>query len=50
MRFAEEEAGVRDIMAACAVPVLVDADNGYGDVKNVTYTVRQYESMGVAAL
>ena len=49
-RFAEQAAGVRDIMGASTLPVLVDADDGYGDVKNVSYTVRQYESMGVAAL
>jgi 2-methylisocitrate lyase-like PEP mutase family enzyme len=49
-RFAEQAAGVRDIMGASTLPVLVDADDGYGDVKNVSYTVRHYESMGVAAL
>jgi len=43
-------AGVRDIIAASTLPVLVDADDGYGDAKNVTRTVRLYESMGVAAL
>ena len=42
--------GVRDIVAASTLPVLVDADDGYGDAKNVTRTVRLYESMGVAAL
>jgi len=50
MRFAEQAAGVRDILAATSLPVLVDADDGYGDVKNVTYTVQHYESMGVRAL
>ena len=49
-RFAEQAAGVRDIMAASSLPVLVDADDGYGDVKNVTHTVRSYEAMGVAAI
>lgn len=49
-RFAEQSAGVRDIMAACSLPVLVDCDDGYGDVKNVTYTVQHYEAMGVAAI
>src|SRR5438552_8062492 len=38
-RFAEQAAGVRDIIAASALPVLVDADDGYGDAKNVTHTV-----------
>jgi 2-methylisocitrate lyase-like PEP mutase family enzyme len=49
-RFAEQAAGVQDIMGACSLPVLVDADDGYGDIKNVSYTVRRYEMMGVAAL
>ena len=49
-RFAEQAGGVMDIMRGSSLPVLVDADDGYGDVKNVTYTVRQYESMGVSAL
>lgn len=41
---------VRDIMAVCDLPVLVDADDGYGDVKNVVHTVHTYEKMGVGAL
>jgi 2-methylisocitrate lyase-like PEP mutase family enzyme len=41
---------VRDILAASDLPVLVDADDGYGDVKNVVQTVHTYESMGVGAL
>ena len=49
-RFAEQAAGVRDILAACSLPVLVDVDDGYGDVKNVTHTVRTYEAMGVPAI
>jgi 2-methylisocitrate lyase-like PEP mutase family enzyme len=47
---AEMASGVRDIVAATALPVLVDADDGYGDAKNVARTVRTYESLGVAAL
>ena len=43
-------AGIRDIIAASSLPVLVDADNGYGDVKNVTHTIRGYEAMGVSAM
>ena len=42
--------GVRDIVAASALPVLVDADDGYGDAKNVARTVRTYERLGIAAL
>ena len=41
---------VGDIMAASDLPVLVDADDGYGDVKNVVQTVHTYERMGVGAL
>jgi len=46
----EMASGVADILNATTLPVLVDADHGYGDVKNVTRTVRTYERMGVAAL
>ena len=48
--FGEMSAGVRDILAASRLPVLVDGDDGYGDVKNVVSIVRAYEAMGVAAL
>ena len=49
-RFGEQAAGVRDIMAASDLPVLVDADDGYGDAKNVSYTVSSYEAMGATAI
>jgi 2-methylisocitrate lyase-like PEP mutase family enzyme len=49
-RFAEQAAGVQDIMSASSLPALVDADDGYSDAKNVTHTVQRYEAMGVAAL
>jgi 2,3-dimethylmalate lyase len=48
--FGEISAAVRDIMSACDLPVFVDADDGYGDVKNVVHTVRSYERMGVSAI
>src|SRR5712675_2191984 len=48
--FAERHAAVKDIMGATSLPILVDADDGYGDVKNVTYTVRGYEALGVQGL
>jgi len=48
--YGEMSAGVRDIMTASSLPVLVDGDDGYGDVKNVTRTVQGYEALGVAAL
>ena len=31
--FGEMSAGIRDIMAASSLPVLVDCDDGYGDAK-----------------
>jgi 2-methylisocitrate lyase-like PEP mutase family enzyme len=48
--FGEMSAGVRDIMAATSLPVLIDCDDGYGDVKNVTRTVATYEAMGASAI
>jgi 2-methylisocitrate lyase-like PEP mutase family enzyme len=41
---------VSDIMLGSRLPALVDADDGYGDVKNVTRTTRIYERMGASAL
>lgn len=46
----EISAAVREIVAACDLPVMVDADNGYGDVKNVVHVLHTYERMGVQAL
>jgi 2-methylisocitrate lyase-like PEP mutase family enzyme len=46
----ERSIGVEDIIRACELPVLVDIDDGYGDVKNVTFTVREYESIGATAV
>ncbi len=43
-------AGIRDIMAASSLPVLVDCDDGYGDAKNVARTIAGYEAMGVSAI
>ena len=48
--FGEIAAAVRDIMSACDLPVFVDGDDGYGDVKNVVHTVKTYERMGVSAI
>ena len=48
--FGEMSAGIRDIMAASSLPVLIDCDDGYGDVKNVTRTIAGYEAMGVSAI
>ena len=46
----EMSAGMRDVMAASPLPVLVDGDDGYGDAKNVARTIRTYEAMGAAAI
>ncbi|QIM52298.1 isocitrate lyase/PEP mutase family protein [Hydrogenophaga crocea] len=46
----EISAAVRDILAVSDLPVLVDVDNGYGDVKNVVHAVHTYEKMGAQAL
>ena len=48
--FGEISACVRDIMAACDLPVFVDGDDGYGDVKNAVHTVQSYERIGVSAI
>lgn len=38
------------IVSAVDIPVIADADTGYGDTRNVARTVREYERAGVAAL
>ncbi len=38
------------IADAVAVPVIADADTGYGNAVNVIRTVREYEAAGVAAI
>jgi 2-methylisocitrate lyase-like PEP mutase family enzyme len=48
--FSDIATAVRDIIAACGVPVLVDIDDGYGDVKNAVHTVQSYERMGASAV
>src|SRR2546430_13217714 len=48
--FAERFAAVKDIIGATSLPIMVDADDGYGDVKNVAYTVRGYEALGIGAI
>jgi 2-methylisocitrate lyase-like PEP mutase family enzyme len=41
---------IRPVVGATALPVLVDGDNGYGDVKNVVRTIETYEAMGAGAI
>src|SRR5437868_366072 len=38
------------IAAAATVPVIADADTGYGNELNATRTVREYEQRGLAGL
>jgi 2-methylisocitrate lyase-like PEP mutase family enzyme len=38
------------LVRAVGVPVIADADNGYGNELNVTRTVRDFEARGVAAI
>ena len=48
--FGEVSAAVRDIAGATTLPIIVDGDEGYGDVKNVVRTTRVYEDMGISAV
>jgi 2-methylisocitrate lyase-like PEP mutase family enzyme len=48
--FGEISAAVRDISGATNLSLIVDADDGYGDVKNVVRTVRTYEEMGISTI
>jgi len=41
---------IRRIVEAVSLPVLADADTGYGNAVNVTRTVQVYEDAGVAAI
>lgn len=46
----EMVANARSIANAVAVPVICDADTGYGNALNVWRTVREYEDAGAAAV
>jgi carboxyvinyl-carboxyphosphonate phosphorylmutase len=41
---------VRRIVQAVSIPVIADADTGYGNAHNVVRTVRDYEMAGVAGI
>src|SRR5947208_956763 len=47
--FGERYAAVQDIMAATSLPIMVDADNGYGEEKNDTYNVEAFEEVVIRA-
>jgi 2,3-dimethylmalate lyase len=46
----EMVANAASIAATVSVPVIADADTGYGDVLQVRRTIREYERAGVAAV
>jgi len=46
----EISSAVTDIMAASDLPVMVDGDDGYGDVKNIVHVLHSYERLGVSAI
>lgn len=43
-------AKVRELSAAVEIPIIADADTGYGDESNIARTVREYERGGAAAI
>src|SRR3954462_6832031 len=50
LSFAEMAGHARRLAQAVEVPVIADADDGYGNPLNVMRTVSEYEAAGVAAL
>jgi 2-methylisocitrate lyase-like PEP mutase family enzyme len=40
----------RNVVRSCALPVIADADTGYGNAINVVRTVQEFEQAGVAAI
>src|SRR5258708_24498803 len=42
--------GAREIVAATDLPCIIDADDGYGDVKSVRRTMELYQRLGVAGI
>eukprot|EP00052_Salpingoeca_macrocollata_P024004 m.213259 g.213259 ORF g.213259 m.213259 type:complete len:332 (-) comp22165_c0_seq7:51-1046(-) len=41
---------IREVSRACQLPVLADADTGFGDAANAARTVHEYHAAGAAAL
>lgn len=50
MTLTEVASAARNIAACVSIPVIVDADTGYGNAINVVHTVALLESAGVAAI
>lgn len=48
--YQEMAAALRNICACTSVPVIADADNGYGGPLNVVRTVAEYEAAGAAGI
>jgi 2-methylisocitrate lyase-like PEP mutase family enzyme len=48
--FGEKSSVAQRVIHATQLPVLVDGDDGYGDAKNVTRTIQEYEALGAAAI
>ncbi len=48
--FSEMVAAAKNIVTSVNIPVIADADNGYGGTLNVVRTVQEYEQVGVAAI
>lgn len=48
--FQEMVTAAKNICACTKVPVIADADNGYGNTLNVIRTVSEYEAAGVSAI
>ena len=49
LSFTEVIGRVKEIVRATPLPVIADADTGYGNALNVIRTVREFEDAGVAA-
>ncbi len=46
----EMAAGVQDIIAATGLPVMVDGDDGYGDLESVAHMVEVYARLGASGI
>lgn len=49
-KFGEKRISAEWIIQSSSLPVLVDIDDGYGDVKNVTRTIQEYLKLGASAI
>lgn len=48
--FGEYRDAVARIMEGSSLPVMIDGENGFGDVKAITRTVQSFERLGVSAI